>query len=548
MKSKKSKDSQSASLASSEDAARKLRALLHHANDLVYAVSIDPDERTWRLEFLSDRIFDFSGCRADEFIQGGPAGTGGPFGLLNPEEHPFELIHPEDLDKAMKETRLLTQGQRVVREYRIRNKNTGEYRWVEDRSEPELDTKGRVIGIWGIVRDISERQQLEQQLLQSQKMEAVGRLAGGIAHDFNNILTVILGLTETLIEDLSAIEDTDTLREDARTVRKEAARAASLTQQLLAFSRKQLLQPRPMSLARVVEDMQVMLERLIGEDIEMWIQPGESSTVQADPAQIQQVLMNLVVNAREAMPAGGRLIIETANVDLDASYAKGRVGVRAGPYVMLAVSDTGIGMDSDTLRQAFDPFFTTREGGTGLGLSTAYGIVKQSGGNVWAYSELEKGTTVKVYLPRVDEPEISGKKSKPEPAEADDELHGTETVLVVEDEAGVRRLIRKILESFGYDVIDAADGLEACRLAEAFAQPIDLLLTDLVMPRMSGLELAHRIRQDRPEIQILYTSGYTEGFVKQDADREELGSAFIEKPFTRTSLARRVRDVLSAKV
>ena len=448
----------------------------------------------------------------------------------------------------MKETRLLTQGQRVVREYRIRNKNTGEYRWVEDRSEPELDTKGRVVGIWGIVRDISERQKLEQQFLQSQKMEAVGRLAGGIAHDFNNILTVILGLTETLIADLSAIEDTDTLREDARTVRKEAVRAASLTQQLLAFSRKQLLQPRPMSLGRVVEDMRVMLERLIGEDIEMWIQPGESSTVHADPAQIQQVLMNLVVNAREAMPEGGRLIIETANVDLDASYANGRVDVRAGPYVMLAVSDTGIGMDSDTLRQAFDPFFTTRVGGTGLGLSTAYGVVKQSGGNVWAYSELEKGTTVKVYLPRVDEPEIAGKKSKPEPAETDDGLHGTETVLVVEDEAGVRRLMRKTLESFGYDVIDAADGLEACRMAEAFAEPIDLLLTDLVMPRMSGLELAHRIRQDRPEIQILYTSGYTEGFVKQDADREELGGAFIEKPFTRTSLARRVRDVLSAKV
>ena len=544
MKPKEPENKHPDSLASVEQAAKTFRALLHHANDLVYAVSIDPDERTWQLEFLSDRIFDFSGCRAEEFIQGGPLGTGGPFGLANPEEHPFELVHPEDMDKVIRETRLLTEGERVVREYRMRNKRTGEYRWVEDRSEPERDSAGRVVGIWGIVRDLTERKQLEQQLFQSQKMEAVGRLAGGIAHDFNNILTVILGLTETLIQDLSAIDDAGTLREDARTVRKEAVRAASLTQQLLAFSRKQLLQPRAISLGRVVEDMQAMFERLIGEDIEMWIQPGETSTVQADPAQIQQVLLNLVVNAREAMPEGGRLIIETANVELDEDYAQGRVGVRPGSHVMLAVSDTGVGMDSETLRQAFDPFFTTRVGGTGLGLSTVYGIVKQSGGNVWAYSELEKGTTFKVYLPRVDQPESVDGRSNPE---SDDGLHGTETVLVVEDEAGVRTLMRKTLEFYGYDVIDAADGLEACELAESFAEPIDLLLTDLVMPRMSGLDLARRIRQDRPDIQILYTSGYTEGFVKQDRDREELGNALIEKPFTLTSLARRVREVLSAR-
>ena len=276
LKSKEPENEQPESVASLENTARKVRALLHSANDLVYAVSIDPDERTWHLEFLSDRVFDFSGCRTEEFIQGGALGTGGPFGLANPEEHPFELVHPEDLDKVMRETRLLTEGQRVVREYRMYNKSTGEYRWVEDRSEPERDGAGRVIGICGIVRDLTERKQLEQQLFQSQKMEAVGRLAGGIAHDFNNILTVILGLTETLIQDLSAIDDTGTLREDARTVRKEAVRAASLTQQLLAFSRKQLLQPRAMSLGRVVEDMQAMFERLIGEDIEMWIQPGES--------------------------------------------------------------------------------------------------------------------------------------------------------------------------------------------------------------------------------------------------------------------------------
>lgn len=461
LKSKKPEDTQPESVASLEDTARKFRALLHHANDLVYAVSIDPDERTWQLEFLSDRVFDFSGCRAEEFSQGGALGSGGPFGLANPEEHPFELVHPEDLDKAMRETRLLTEGKSVVREYRMRNKSTGEYRWVEDRSEPERDSAGRVIGIWGIVRDLTERKQLELQLFQSQKMEAVGRLAGGIAHDFNNILTVILGLTESLIQDLSAIEDTGTLREDARIVRKEAARAASLTQQLLAFSRKQRLEPRAMSLGRVVEDMQAMFERLIGEDIEMWIQPGESSTVQADPAQIQQVLLNLVVNAREAMPEGGRLIIETTNVELDENYANGRVGVRPGPHVMLAVSDTGVGMDSETLRQAFDPFFTTRVGGTGLGLSTVYGIVKQSGGNVWAYSESDKGTTFKVYLPRVDQPESGSGRPNPE---SDDGLHGSETVLVVEDEAGVRALMRKTLEFYGYDVMDAADGLEACKL------------------------------------------------------------------------------------
>jgi signal transduction histidine kinase len=255
LKSKKPEDTQLESVASLADTARKFRALLHHANDLVYAVSIDPDERTWQLEFLSDRIFDFSGCRAEEFSQGGALGSGGPFGLANPEEHPFELVHPEDLDKAMRETRLLTEGKSVVREYRMRNKSTGEYRWVADRSEPERDSAGRVIGIWRIVRDLTERKQLELQLFQSQKMEAVGRLAGGIAHDFNNILTVILGLTESLIQDLSAIEDTGTLREDARIVRKEPASAESLTQQLLAFSRKQRFEPRAMSLGRVVEDM-----------------------------------------------------------------------------------------------------------------------------------------------------------------------------------------------------------------------------------------------------------------------------------------------------
>jgi PAS domain S-box-containing protein len=645
-------------------AADRFRALLHHANDLAYSVSINPSDRTWHLDFLSDRIYDFSGCQAEEFVTDGPLDSVGPFGLKDPETSTFELIHPDDADQIMRSTRELVAGQPVRHEYRVRNRKSGEFRWVEDRSEPEKDSAGDVVGIWGIVRDVTERhqregalsqlaaivavsddaivgldlsgrilswnpaasetygfktdevmgqsffdlvasdradslkkqvvelsegqfkedavhrnsegrempvsmtasaicdsagkaqmvavvvrdltdrQQLELQLMQSQKMEAVGRLAGGIAHDFNNILTIIQGTSETLMEDLSKMSGTEALVDDAATVRKAATRAAALTRQLLAFSRKQLLQPRPLVLDAAVREMQELLERLIGEDIELQIITRGTGTVQADPVQLQQVLMNLAVNAREAMPRGGRLLIETADVELDESYPRHRVGSRPGPHAMLAVSDTGEGMDPRTVQQAFDPFFTTKEGGTGLGLSTVYGIIKQSGGNVWAYSEPGKGTTVKVYLPVIDaEPDVLDEGG----LGVDVVSPGEGTILVVEDEDGVRKLMRKTLEDHGFAVLDAANGVVACGIAANFQGAIDLVLTDLVMPLMGGLELASQIREQHPEVRVLYTSGYTDGFVEQGGVREELGASFLQKPFTKAGLLKRVHETLSAK-
>jgi two-component system cell cycle sensor histidine kinase/response regulator CckA len=289
--------------------------------------------------------------------------------------------------------------------------------------------------------------------------------------------------------------------------------------------------------------MQGMLERLIGEDVELQIITRDTGTVQADPTQLQQVLMNLVVNARDAMPDGGKLLIETAEVDLDPVYSQRRVGSRPGRHAMLAVSDTGVGMDPDTVRQAFDPFFTTKSGGTGLGLSTVYGIIKQSGGNVWAYSEPGKGTTVKVCLPRIQADAAGDSAAQ---ADGGQDLEGDETILVVEDEDGVRKLMCKTLKSYGYSVLDAANGVDACRVADEHEEAIDLVLTDLVMPKVGGLELVRRIRKSRPEVRVLYTSGYTDGFVAQDGVQKELGSSFLQKPFAAADLARRVRELLSA--
>ena len=388
--------------------------------------------------------------------------------------------------------------------------------------------------------DVTERRALEQQLRQAQKMEAVGRLAGGIAHDFNNLLMVISGYSEFLLE---RIGDDPTLRGHAQEIANAAERATSLTRQLLAFSRKQMLAPKIVDLNGVVTENVKMLTRLIGEDIDLVMVPGpDIGAVKADPGQIEQVIMNLAVNARDAMPQGGKLTIETANVTLDANYARFHAPVKPGDYVMLAISDTGMGMDADTQAHIFEPFYTTKGlKGTGLGLSTVYGIVKQSEGYIWLYSEAGKGTSFKIYLPRFS---AAGEILATQPDFPQDQPSpGHETILLVEDEENLRRLARQSLETQGYRVIDAPDGAAAIRISQAHPGPIHLLLTDVIMPGMNGRELANQLSPTRPEMKVLYMSGYTENHIGHNGTLDE-GITLLQKPFTLPALKAKVREML----
>lgn len=391
-----------------------------------------------------------------------------------------------------------------------------------------------------VAQDISERHQLEEQLRQAQKMEAVGRLAGGVAHDFNNLLMVIKGHTELLLNNLASDEQ---VARKIGQIDRAADRAASLTRQLLAFSRMQVLQPRAMNLNIVVEDMGRLIPRLIGEDIELIIRTSSDlGTIRADASQMEQVIMNLAVNARDAMPNGGKLRIETSNAELDRSYTASHPIMQPGRYVLLAVTDTGTGMDAATQAHIFEPFFTTKEQGkgTGLGLSTVYGVVKQSGGFIWVYSELEKGTCFKIYLPRIDQSaEIPG--APPAFAEAP---RGTETVLLAEDEQDVREVAREFLESGGYKVLEACDGANAVKLAAEYPGAIDLLVTDMVMPGITGQELAARLQQLRGGLNVIYMSGYSE-HAAAEAAQNDASVRLLTKPFTRGALLRAVREVLT---
>lgn len=393
------------------------------------------------------------------------------------------------------------------------------------------------------VRLFEREHEREAHLRQSQKMEAVGRLAGGIAHDFNNLIAVVLLHSELMLRDLAQNCD---LRRRAEEIRKAADRAASLTRQLLAFSRKQVLQPRVLDLNDVVADLNKMLPRLIGEHIELLtVTEAGLGKVKADPGQLEQVIMNLVVNARDAMPKGGKLAIETANIELDESYSSRHIAVQPGRYVMLAVSDNGDGMDAQTQARIFEPFFTTKEQGkgTGLGLSTVYGIVKQSGGNIWVYSEVGWGTTFKVYLPRVDQA-----VEQVVPVEAHAILpHATETVLLVEDEEMILKAAKEILELHGYRVLEASGSKEALAFCQTHRENIDLMITDVVMPQMGGRELAEQLRPLRPGMKVLYMSGYTDDAIAHHGVLEP-GTAFLEKPFTARALAHKVREVLNARV
>jgi PAS domain S-box-containing protein len=397
----------------------------------------------------------------------------------------------------------------------------------------------RIIGLSAISRDLRSTRGLQEQLRQSQKMEAIGQLAGGVAHDFNNLLTVINGYSEMLAANLHPDDPSRPLAED---IRKAGERAASLTRQLLAFSRKQMLEVKDVNLNETVEQAGKMLRRLIGEDVKLTtVLASNLAHVKVDPGQMEQVLMNLAVNARDAMPQGGNLTIETTNVELNEPYAAGQLDLCAGRYVMLAVSDTGCGMDDETQARIFEPFFTTKEfgKGTGLGLAVVHGIVKQSGGRIAVYSEPGHGTTFRIYLPAITAVRKLGKSYQG----YEKVPKGTETVLLVEDEEGVRQMSCLALRRAGYNVLEARHGLAALRVAEETPEPIHLLVSDVVMPEMGGPRLAECLTAERPGLKVLYVSGYTDdAVVRHGILREEL--AFLHKPFTPGALARKVREVL----
>src|ERR1051326_581345 len=458
----------------------------------------------------------------------------------------FSYVHPEDAsaaEAAFQESIRTTGLYRTEFRY---IKPDGEIIWLTVRGSLERDQNGSPLRMMGACVDITERKraeeerfELEQQLRQSQKLEAIGQLAGGVAHDFNNLLTVINGYSDLI---LRKIPDSDPNRSKLEEIAKAGSRATSLTRQLLAFSRKQVLQPKTFNLNTVVPGMEKMLRRVIGEDIELRTAlETDLGNVHTDPGQIEQVIMNLVVNARDAMPTGGKLTIETGNAILDETYARHQAEVRPGRYVMLAVSDTGTGMNEETRARIFEPFFTTKEKGkgTGLGLAMVYGIVKQSDGNVWVYSEPGKGTTFKIYLPRVDE-RVEVDESRP----VVELPRATETILLAEDEEMVRNLAREILEANGFRVLVAESGNEALRISEEHNEPIDLLLTDVVMPQMSGKELVEQLAAKRPAMSVLYMSGYTDETIVHHGVLDE-GVNFIEKPFSPDALGRKVRAILN---
>ena len=410
--------------------------------------------------------------------------------------------------------------------------------WVIQNVIAVKDEDGRDV-TEGTMVDISERRNLEEKLRQSQKMEAIGRLAGGIAHDFNNLLTVIEGYSRMLLDHLQNDRDAQV---QIKRIEDAAERAASLTQQLLAFSRKQVLQPKVINLNSLVENLGSLLQRLIGEHIDLQTTTAPNlGQVKADGVQIEQVIMNLVVNARDAMPEGGRLTLETGNVDLDKSYAVDHPSVSPGPYVMLAVSDTGAGMTPETQARVFEPFFTTKElgRGTGLGLSMVYGIVKQSGGHIWIYSEVGHGTTFKVYLPRTEEAAESPSVRQPTAST----IRGCETILLVEDDQALRDLVQSILASCGYSVVAPKDSQEAQIICEQRAPSLHLLLTDVVMPGISGRALAQTILSRNPAAKVLFMSGYTENAIIHHGVLDT-GTHFLQKPFTPSILAAKVREVL----
>jgi len=458
-----------------------------------------------------------------------------------------DIVVEEDIETMKKSfIQALKTDRSYKREYRIRSK-AGDINWIRERSQIVFDDNGAVEYINGIFFDISDRKRsdeekkkLEAQLRQSQKMEAIGTLAGGISHDFNNLLTAIIGNAQLA---LMNIKPNSLLYENIKEIKRAGDSAASLTRQLLAFSRKQVIQPKDLDFNQEIRRMEKMIRRMIGEDVEFLtaLEP-ELWKVHVDPGQMDQVIMNLVVNARDAMRQGGKITVRTANIDLDRGYFQ-YYGVeeQPGPYVMLSITDTGIGMDDLTKSRIFEPFFTTKgkRQGTGLGLSTVYGIVKQSNGYVWVYSEPGKGTTFKIYFPG-KEWDVRSEEKEQIPIE---DLQGSETVLVVEDDDRVRSLVQKGLQKYGYRILEARNGEDALKKSEAHRESIHLVLTDVVMPGMSGKEVANRLQSVRKDIKVIYMSGYFDDAISRHGVLEA-EVIFIEKPFQLDTLARKIRGVL----
>ena len=486
--------------------------------------------------FFNGAVEDITGYSADELVAGKPCWD--------------QIVHPEDLADMQETAREATEALAAVDvEYRIIHRD-GRIRWVRELSHRVFDDSEKAPSAEGVVYDITDRKETEEtlrkteeQLRQAQKLESVGRLAGGVAHDFNNLLTTMIGYLEliSMEQGLSA-----TTAEGVQEIRNSADRAAALTQQLLAFSRKQVLQPQVINLNRLITKLSKMLRRLIGEDINLNSElDSKLGQIKADPGQIEQVIMNLAINAKDAMPKGGTLTIETQGVYIDESYHHHHPQTAPGNYVLLAVSDTGHGMDEETKKHVFDPFYTTKkEGkGTGLGLSTVYGIVKQSDGFIWAHSEPGQGTTFKIYLPqrtgtiKQQEPLLVKQKAK----------GGTETILLVEDDESLRKLAKRILEGYGYGVIEAKNGIEALEITTKGDHPkIDLLVSDVIMPKMSGKELADKLKEEYPRLGVLYISGYTDKGIAHHGVLDE-GVSFLQKPFSPKSLAEKVREILDER-
>jgi two-component system cell cycle sensor histidine kinase/response regulator CckA len=494
----------------------RFRALVENSGDAVALL-----ERDGNISYLSQSSVSVLGYEPRELI-----GT-----------NAYALLHRSDVAAVLEAIHSLrdSPGAVVRVASRFRHKE-GEWHYGEGTLTNRLHDRVVRALVFNF-RDVTRERQLEEQFRQAQKMEAVGRLAGGVAHDFNNLLTVITSYSALMLEDL---EPTDPRREDLNEILRAATGAAGLTRQLLAFSRQQVLEPRILDLNDVVGAAGKMLQRLIGEDVELvTVLAPDLGWVKADPGQIEQVIMNLAVNARDAMPDGGKLTIETSNTELDESYVRQHPPVSPGAYVQLSVSDTGIGMDEATRARLFEPFFTTKEKGrgTGLGLATVYGIVKQSAGSIWVYSEPGHGTVFKIYLPRVHEGPVAAQPAVPP------EVRGSETVVVAEDAEGVRAVVQTVLRRNGYTVLPAPDGQTALDLVATHPEPIHLLITDVIMPGMSGRQLADRLREIRPGLKVLFVSGYTDDAIIRHGMLEP-GIAFLQKPFTPESLSRKVREVL----